>query len=371
MRDRLKHFPVNWIDGMKINKKHFIDQDSAGTDALQDVASLCLSPYRYGILPSSIAKEDTFNVAITLDKSSSVIVSVFSCQAITSGGVRISFPSLISSELTKKILLSEFRSSSIWWVMLVVNPFEKQSAGSPDVSENPPRAPYVLPTYSIDVISKEDYSYRSNDPYALTIGKILFNSDDDIRIDEEYIPPCFSINSHQKLISFHGELFARLVDLETNCSKIIQNIFKRYKRAEQNNISELVMFVCDRMMICIGQLIGSMKLKPNIIYYEPPSKIFQNISSLARILRNTLELRVGSGQEILMNYLAQWSSKQGDLVDLVKNMADADFSNEDIKTSLQQTDDFMKKISSLFDILSKQELLDEFKPPRPGPYAGR
>ena len=55
MRDSLKHFPVNWIDGMKISKSHFIDQDDAWIDGLNDIASLNLSPVRYGILPPTAA----------------------------------------------------------------------------------------------------------------------------------------------------------------------------------------------------------------------------------------------------------------------------------------------------------------------------
>src|SRR5687768_3832331 len=93
MRENQKHFPVNWVDGMKINKNHFIEQDNAWSDALQEMASLHLSPLRYGILPSSAAGEDTFSVKISHDNQDSVRVSVHSCHAITPGGVRISLPS--------------------------------------------------------------------------------------------------------------------------------------------------------------------------------------------------------------------------------------------------------------------------------------
>ena len=43
MRDRIRNLPVNWIDGMKINKNHFIAQDDAWRDALNDVGSLSVS----------------------------------------------------------------------------------------------------------------------------------------------------------------------------------------------------------------------------------------------------------------------------------------------------------------------------------------
>ena len=63
---------------MKINKNHFIEQDNAWRDNLQDVAALHLSPIRYGVLPASIAGEDTFNVKISLDNQESLRVSVLS-----------------------------------------------------------------------------------------------------------------------------------------------------------------------------------------------------------------------------------------------------------------------------------------------------
>jgi predicted component of type VI protein secretion system len=65
MSEYRKHFPVNWIDGMKINKNHFIDQDNAWSDSLQEMSSLNVSPIQYGILPSSAAGENTFNVKIS------------------------------------------------------------------------------------------------------------------------------------------------------------------------------------------------------------------------------------------------------------------------------------------------------------------
>src|SRR3954462_3708482 len=94
MREHRKHFPVNWIDGMKINKNHFIDQDNAWTDGFQEASSLSINPLRYGVLPASTAGEDTFNVKISLDNQNALRVSVLSCQAVTLGGIYIAIPSL-------------------------------------------------------------------------------------------------------------------------------------------------------------------------------------------------------------------------------------------------------------------------------------
>ncbi|MFZ1306225.1 MAG: hypothetical protein WAR80_10310, partial [Ferruginibacter sp.] len=212
MRDQQKHFPVNWIDGMKINKNHFIEQDNAWADALQGIASQQLSPLRFGVIPASVAGEETFNIKISFDNQNSLRVSVLSCQAITSGGAFISLPafSTVGQAETGNVLTSTFpfadsKNESTWWIFLFVHPFEKQAAGSPDLAENPPRFPNVLPSYTIQVVSDTNYRQYSTHPYSLVIGKVAVNGND-VRIEDDYIPPCISINAHPDLLSLHGEL---------------------------------------------------------------------------------------------------------------------------------------------------------------------
>src|SRR4051812_20289026 len=102
MRDRVKHYFINWVDGMKIDKAHFIDQSNAVKDALHDVAALQITPHRYGILPPSVDGENSFSVKISLDNHKTLRVMVEACQGITSGGIRIALPafsSLVRSEV--------------------------------------------------------------------------------------------------------------------------------------------------------------------------------------------------------------------------------------------------------------------------------
>ena len=236
MRDNRKYFPVNWIDGMKINKSHFIDQDNAWTDALQQVASVHLTPVRYGILPPSVGGEDNFNVKISFDNQNSVRVSVLSCKAITPGGVSIDLPSLSTvlpadsgNILTATFPFSSANSDTTSWIFLFVHPFEKQTAGSPDIIENPPRFPIVLPTYSIRLISESDYRQFAHHPYAIPVGKISVNGND-IKVDDEYIPPCISLNANADLVSLHGELDKYLADLELYCSEIVQKFLRKISK---------------------------------------------------------------------------------------------------------------------------------------------
>src|SRR5437867_2144981 len=159
MQHHQKYYPVHWIDGMKVNKSHFIAQDNAFHEALHDMAACNLSPHRYGVLPPPAAGESTFQVKIAVENKHTLHVVVEACQAVTPGGMPISLPAFSSPMSGEPEAPPEFlfpfalpESESNWWVVLVVHPFEKQPAGSPCLSENIPRLPYVLPAYSIEVV---------------------------------------------------------------------------------------------------------------------------------------------------------------------------------------------------------------------------
>ena len=358
MRDKQKYFPVNWIDGMKINKNHFIEQDNAAMDALQGMVSLGLSPLRFGVLPASAAGEETFNVKIAFDNQSSLRVSVLACQAVTSGGVHISLPafSTVGQTDTGNILTTSFpfsasNTESNWWLFLFAHPYEKQAAGSPDLAENPPRFPNALPTYTLQLVSESNYKQQAYHPYGIAVGKVSIVSND-VRIEADYIPPCFSINAHPDLLSLHGELDSYLANVELNCSEIVQKIFKKN---QQNEISELVMFLCDRVMQYLGQAITSMRWN---MVYNAPAAMFETISSLARVMKNSIDMRTGSGKEELMNYMSEWCElKQGELETMLSSLANTTFNQNDINKNIQKIVLFVKVTSRLFETLSKLEFI--------------
>ena len=358
MSQQNKHFPVNWIDGMKINKNHFIEQDNAWTQNLQEMGALYLSPIRFGVLSASSLGEETFNVKISLDNQNALRVSVLACQAITPGGVRISIPAVSAkakqdstSTISEIIPVTASGGESGWWVYLFIHPFEKQPAGDPDMSENPPRLPHVVPSYTIKLITESNFREYRDHPHALPIGKLVANGKD-LRIEDDYIPPCFSVIAHPDLQSLHGELDKYFGEIELYCAKIVQKIFAK---KQQNEISELVMFLCDRVMLYLGQAISAMRWK---MVYEPPSELFMTINSLARIMKNTIDLRIGSGKDELMTYLSEWCElNQGELETMLAKMANMSFSNNDINKSIQQVVVFVKVTSRLFETLSKLEFI--------------
>jgi hypothetical protein len=362
MRDSLKHLPVNWINGMKINKDHFIAQDDAWKDALNDAASLNVSPIRYGILPASTAGEETFNVKSTIDNQQLLRVSVLACNAVTSGGVRINIGTNTAAGQAyadgvpaTSLQFSPSSNDSQWWIVLTINPYDRKPAGTPDLEDSPPRFPFVLPGYNVQVVTENQYLQYANNPYALTIGKVS-STPTEVLVDENYIPPCFTISAHPDLLSLYGEIDQFLGSMETRSSAIVQKIFRKN---QQNDISELVMFLCDRVMLFLSESITNYRWT---YMHESPVKMFSVIASLARVMKNSIDLRIGSGKEEMMNYLCEWCElKQGELESLLSSIANLRYDNNDINRNIEKVVSFVKITSRLFETLSKLEFIGKRK----------
>jgi hypothetical protein len=357
MRSQRKYYSVNWMDGMKINKDHFIAQDNAAQDAMSDIATLGLSAIRYGVLPASAAGDESYNVKIALDNQNTLKATVIGLQAVTPGGVRIAYPGLSASEaaLTTSFQFSPSGTESVYWIVITVHPFDRKPSGNPDSNENPPRFPYVQADYKLHVVSESQYPQYARNPFALVIGKVSVNGNN-IRVEDEYIPPCIAVNASTDLMGLHGELDQFLAGLELRCSQIVQKIFRK---SQQNDLSELAMFLCDRIMMFIGQAITDMRW--NLIY-ETPAKMFSTIISLARVMKNTIDLRTGSGKEELMNYLSEWCElSQGELENMLSGLAGLRYEHNDINSNILPVIRFAKVTGKLFESLSNLEFIGKRK----------
>ena len=87
--DPLKYFHVNWVDGMKINKQHFIALENALNDQLMDTASMGLNDRNYGLLPPFPGKSSSLKMVLNADNQNRLRVTIQECRAITQGGARI------------------------------------------------------------------------------------------------------------------------------------------------------------------------------------------------------------------------------------------------------------------------------------------
>src|ERR1700741_5399872 len=89
MLPNFKYFNVNWVDGMKLTRGHFSDQENAFIDRLRDVAAINLTSYNYGLLNPAPGSSKSIDHVVDVDRATLLRVKVNECRAITPGGARI------------------------------------------------------------------------------------------------------------------------------------------------------------------------------------------------------------------------------------------------------------------------------------------
>ncbi|WP_040679849.1 hypothetical protein [Niabella aurantiaca] len=340
---------------MKLNKELFIAQDNATAAAAHQLIATSLSPVRYGLLP----REKNFNVRMAVDNQHTIRISVLSLKALTQGGVPVIIDAFTDASATDGVpavsLEIDVHQTATCWVVLLVKPFERNPAGIIDPHETPARFPFVKAGFGVLIADDRDMHQYIHHPEALVIGKISVNGNV-AHIEEEYIPPCLCTAASSDLLGLHAELDQFLAGLEQSCSQIVQKI---YKKSQQNALSELARFLCDRMMLFLGQALTEYRW--NLID-EPPARMLSYIAALARVIKNTIDLRAGSGKDELMNYLCEWCElNQGELEGLLNEMALLRYNHNDINENIRQIIRFAKVVGKLFSTLSNLEFIGKRK----------
>jgi hypothetical protein len=350
---------VNWMDGMRIHKDHFVQTDNANKYALLQAASVFTSPIRFGILPFVNTGREGYEVQLAVDNQNTLRVHISSIEAVTLGGHRISIQHHQGDQadginsfifpFTKPATTME------WWVVLLSKPFHPQPYGTINLDENPPRLPYLRTGYEVQLLTAGGYEQFVHNPAALFIGKLQAGPNE-VLVADDYIPPCYSPAAHPDLASLCGEFDNFLSSLEQKTTFIVQKIFTKN---QQNELSELVQFVCDRMLLHLSQSITHLRWTA---MHESPAELFASASSLARVIKNALDMRLGSGKEEMMNYIVEWSElKQGELDALLTHMATMRFNNNDVNANIGKVIQFVSVLNKLFDTLSKLEYIGKKK----------
>ena len=350
-----KYLPVNWSDGMKLNKDVFIAQDNAQASISYNLIASTLSPIRYGLVPGN----NNFNTQIAVDNKNTVRITIISCKAITQGGFPVNIYASEQSSNTdgspSVILPISLNGNNVHWVILLIKPYERNPFGDINPTETPARFPFVKAGFEIILADDNQLQQYAQHSLALIIGKILVNGSNAI-VDQEYLPPCISVTASQDLLGLHSELDGFLAGLEHSCSQVVQKI---YRKSQHNDLSELAQFLCDRIMLFLGQVITQYRWS---YIHESPAQMISTIAGLARVIKNTIDLRIGSGKDELMTYLCEWCElKQGELEGLLSSMAALRYNHNDVNQNIRSIIEFAKIIGKLFSTLSNLEFIGKKK----------
>ena len=352
MIEKLNHFPVNWIDGMKINKNHFLEVQNFVSDSIRDSVGIHTSMMNYGLLP--VAEPIKMNLII--DNHKLLRIKVEECHAITPNGSRIDIGTSESLSLSipypEAVRELKENENAVLLACISVNHFKRTPYGEPDPEENPPRYPYTHPEYSLNLIPEDELKntigFGAN---YLTIGKILVSAGES-KIDDNYIPPSVSVSSHQKLQDLYTEIDRFYGQIELYAVQIAQKI---HAKKQSNDLAVMMEMMSDKTLNYLGMEINRLRwMSP----HTPPANMLLSVVALARVLKNFIDARSGAGKEELLNYFAEWCNvSQGDFEVIFSETINTDYNHNQIDRVISKITRFMKTLEDLFSILSRLDYI--------------
>jgi hypothetical protein len=358
MNVKKQFLPVNWADGMKINKNHFIESDQHWIQEIRKSHSLFLQPLNYGLRLPVSEDASPLQISIDIDNQGFVHISVLRCYAITRDGSGIEIDRNYFSQedfaaAFPKVAVERENTKPLY-ICLAVNSHGRKPAGQANPDEMPPRLPFIFPEYNLSVHPEDDKkSILSQN--ALILGKLVF-LERKPELDESYIPPCQCIYSHPKLAEYHGQLLKALGQIEIDLVHIIQGI---NEKKQTTSIAESVSGISISLLAFMAPFLSEFRVRAR---YYPPVYLFENISAFARLIKNGIDSLARTDREELLNYVIDWSNlKQGEFEDLIKQAVEYDYNHDDISQSIRKADPFIRAIAKIFNTLSNLDFIGKKK----------
>ncbi|AUD07154.1 hypothetical protein [Spirosoma pollinicola] len=354
---QLTYPPVNWIDGMKIARRHFTEWENFMHDQLRDSNALGLSRFRYGILPA----ENALDLQIQCDFNQQIRVQLRSCRAISPHGARIEVNTGTDS-LTCTTSFSALAETyglqtgkpQTFDVVLTVNPFTRIPSGEPILTETPPRHPHSRPDYRLDVVPS--VQIRPGElSYQLIVGRVRYGNGE-VQTDPDYLPACTSIHSLPRLQQWHQQFGKHLESLETNAYKILQ---RTKERDLKNSLQSSTLLMAERMAFILGDISTRYSW---IIPYEPPIQMAEALLRPIQAIRVVMTMLSGREREEFIGYISEWADlTPGALEAQLNTTLQLPYEHTELATLLAELDTFYRTLSNVFYKLAQLDFIGKRK----------
>jgi hypothetical protein len=364
MQSSSEYLPVNWVDGMKINKSHFIAQDNAFTYRQAHTVSSFLNEHNYGLLPVFDRHHTSAKLFLSLDNEQTVHLRIQRCRAISRGGYVMEFDSdtaLTGQQLSAgvpglQVPFSELKDrSAFYYVVLSIDPYERVPFGTADPKETPPRMPFTMPVYYLTLLPAAETSAVSLGNFQVPVGKVVVE-EQLVRLVENYIPPCTAVNSHYELLEVHAGLEQFFGQMELYALQIIQKILQK---KQQNELADAIYKISENLTTFTATEYSNFKMS---YLYQPPVFMITAVAGMARLIKNTMDFYVGTSKDELVSYCTEWCGvSQGELETAITTLCNYQYNHLDINDALEKVLKFTQIISSLFGSLARLEYIGKKK----------
>ena len=141
---------VNWIDGMKINKSHFLSSDKASIQYATNVVKGLVKSNSYGLLPMLSELDNPVDIQLSLDGQNTLVAQLNNCIALTRNGIYIEITDQIKKflkthgnfDVIRTTLSFQENSDGYYYIVLGTDLYDRLGVGETNAKENPPRHPF-------------------------------------------------------------------------------------------------------------------------------------------------------------------------------------------------------------------------------------
>ena len=353
----ITHYPVNWIDGMKISKQHFIQSENALQDHFRDVAAISLNNYNYGLLSAAPGMNSSLEIEIQIDPQNIIQVSLNTCRAIAPNGSRIEIlkGSNNYNYSGKKLLASHKHENNkdeqAYAIIIQANPLSRIPAGEPDASEQPARHPFSVPEAAVSILPVEQL--QPADGNYLILAKLI-NQKGEWKKDDVYMPACVAVQNYKKLLEQYSALGRQFEELVSSCSLIVQKV-KGEK--QKTSLSLNIQYVCEELLAYMVDKV----IKYRWLYaQDSPIHTVELFVSLTYCLKTGFDCLTERDREEMFTYYEQWSLlKPVEFEMLIQDILSIEYDHNDISKSMTGVSKLMDVAVLLFGKLSKLKFIGE------------
>lgn len=348
MIEDIKHFGVNWIDGMKISKDHFKDLQHYIQEVVRDAMGISLTNHNYGILPKQGSSGSNYN--ITIDAHKSVTLTVNALHALTPNGCRIEINAQTPSVETEMVL-EEGPDFEEAYIMISPDFGETVPFGKADAKEVPPRAPYVTNAYTFSVLAKSQLEKTGIPPNRLPVVKIV-HTNGIYEVAKDYIPPCTHLNSYPSLLEFFNNAEGFLKKTEQYAIQIINKI---ETSKHKNEIADATKMICEYLIHFLGEKITLLKWQGKQM---PPVYIFDMLVSLSRVMKNHINALHPDIKHMVLDYYGDWMFiKSSEFENILSTIVNIQYVHYDSVENTVELQKFMSLIEQLFKIFTEVDYI--------------
>lgn len=357
----ITYYPVNWVDGMKIARRHFTETERFTLDHLRDATAVYLRPDNYGLLPATdaLGSPAAFELLLNVDMQGEVQARLTQCRAVTAGGARIELTTS-STPLTARTSLAQLLATYNlaatedlrFSIVLTVNPFERVPTGTPALEEVPPRHPYTRPAHELSFVPTSQLAGEASAAFVLVVGELRY-AEGELRPVPQFIPPSTALASHPALLQFLYQLDTQLTEIETDAFKIIHKV--KLRPDKRSPLADLVRDLADQTVLALAQQLTTLRL---LAAAQPPIYLLDALLRVAKQVKTSLDRLTEGEREELLRYFEQWSEvAPAVLLSGLHEAVDLRYNHQLLHEHMQQQQQLWYLLGVIFRQLSQLEYI--------------